>query len=39
MKKFLLLIFVLCSASLCCQAQKDRVILGDEQTSEYFPLL
>lgn len=38
MKKLPLFIFLLCSA-LLCQAQKDRVILGDEQTSEYFPLL
>ena len=38
MKKVLLFIFLSCSA-LLCQAQKDRVILGDEQTSEYFPIL
>ncbi|EKU90568.1 hypothetical protein HMPREF9447_01986 [Bacteroides oleiciplenus YIT 12058] len=38
MKKLPLFILLLCSA-LLCQAQKDRVILGDEQTSEYFPLL
>ena len=38
MKKLLLLTLLLCSAFLC-QAQKDRIILGDEQTSEYFPIL
>lgn len=38
MKKLLLLALLLCSAFLC-QAQKDRIILGDEQTSEYFPIL
>ncbi len=38
MKKLLLLIFLLCS-TFWCQAQTDRVILGDEQTSEYFPIL
>ena len=38
MKKLLLLAFVLCS-SLLCRAQEERVILGDEQTSEYFPIL
>ena len=37
-KKLLLLAFVLCS-SLLCRAQEERVILGDEQTSEYFPIL
>jgi len=35
MKKLLLLIFLLCS-TFWCQAQTDRIILGDEQTSEYF---
>ena len=25
--------------SLLCRAQEERVILGDEQTSEYFPIL
>ena len=38
MKKLLLLIFLLCS-TFWCQAQTDRIILGDEQTSEYFPIL
>lgn len=38
MKKLLLLTILLCS-SLLCQAQKERIILGDEQTSEYFPIL
>ena len=38
MKKLLLLAFVLCS-SLLCRAQEERIILGDEQTSEYFPIL
>ena len=38
MKKLLLLALLLCSAFLC-QAHKDRIILGDEQTSEYFPIL
>ena len=34
MKKLLLLTILLCS-SLLCQAQKERIILGDEQTSEF----
>lgn len=38
MKRPLLLVIILCSSFLC-GAQKERVILGDEQTSEYFPLL
>lgn len=38
MKKLLLLALVLCS-SLLCRAQEERVILGDEQTAEYFPAL
>ena len=38
MKK-LLLIFILICSTILCQAQKERVILGDEQTSEYFPIL
>lgn len=38
MKKLLLLIILLYS-SLLCQAQKYRVILGNEQTSDYFPIL
>ena len=38
MKKLLLLTILLCS-SLLCQAQKERPILGDEQTAEYFPIL
>jgi len=38
MKKLLLLTILLCS-SLLCQAQKERIVLGDEQTSEYFPIL
>lgn len=39
MKRFLLLALLLCSASLCCRAQQERPIPGDEQTEEYFPLL
>ena len=38
MKKYLLLAMVLCCA-LWCQAQDNRVIMGAEQTSEYFPIL
>ncbi len=38
MKNLLLLAFILC-APLLCQAQEGRVIPGDEQTSEYFPIL
>lgn len=38
MKKLLLLVALLCG-TLFCQAQKERVILGDEQTAEYFPIL
>ena len=38
MKKLLLLALVLC-CTFVCQAQKDRVIVGAEQTSEYFPIL
>ena len=38
MKKLLLLTMVLCFA-LWCQAQDNRVIMGAEQTSEYFPIL
>lgn len=38
MKKLLLFTIILCS-SLLCQAQKSRVIPGDEQTSKYFPIL
>ena len=38
MKKILLLLFALCS-SLWLEAQKTNVIMGDEQTSEYFPIL
>ena len=38
MKRFLLLALLLCSVSLCCRAQQGRVIPGDEQTEEYFPL-
>ena len=38
MKKLLLLAMVLCCA-LWCQAQDSRVIMGAEQTSEYFPIL
>ena len=38
MKKLLLILLTLCS-TLCIQAQKTNVIMGDEQTSEYFPLL
>ncbi len=38
MKNLLLLIGLLCFPWLC-PAQEERVILGDEQTSEYFPIL
>ena len=38
MKKLLLLIFVL-SCTLWAEAQKTNVIMGDEQTEEYFPIL
>ncbi len=38
MKKLLLLLLTLC-CTLWSQAQKSNVIMGDEQTSEYFPLL
>ena len=34
MKKLLLLTILLCS-SLLCQAQKERPILGDEQTAHF----
>ena len=36
MKKLLLLTILLCS-SLLCQAQKERIVLGDEQTSPITP--
>ncbi len=39
MKKLLLLISIIFCSSLSCLAQKERVILGDEQTSAYFPIL
>ena len=38
MKKFLLVLFAL-SCCLWSQAQKTDVIMGDEQTDEYFPIL
>lgn len=38
MKKLLLSVLLLYS-TLFCFAQTDRIILGDEQTSEYFPML
>ena len=38
MKKFIFFAFLLCS-TLLCHAQKDQVIVGAEQTSEYFPIL
>lgn len=38
MKRLLFSIIILGSFFLC-QAQEERVILGDEQTSAYFPLL
>lgn len=38
MKKLLLVALILCS-SLLCQAQGERIIPGDEQTTTYFPLL
>ena len=39
MKK--ILIFLLSILCWCyeCRSQEDRIILGDEQTSEYFPIL
>lgn len=40
MKKLIISILLLCTLSLQAFAQTDeRVITGDEQTSEYFPLL
>lgn len=39
MKRFLLLALLLCSVFGFCQAQQMRVIPGDEQIEEYFPLL
>ncbi len=38
MKKLLLFTILFCTP-LLCQAQKSQVIMGDEQTSEYFPIL
>lgn len=38
MKKLLLLALILC-CTLWSQAQQTKVIMGDEQTTEYFPLL
>lgn len=38
MKKLLLVALILCSSFLC-QAQGERIIPGDEQTTTYFPLL
>lgn len=38
MKKILLILTLLCS-TLFCQAQKKEVIVGAEQTNEYFPIL
>lgn len=39
MKKLLILILILCSASVRGKAQEERVIMGNEQTTLYFPLL
>lgn len=40
MKKLIISILLLCTLSLQAFAQTDeRIITGDEQTSEYFPLL
>lgn len=38
MKNLLLILFFLCAPAIS-QAQESRVIPGDEQTSEYFPIL
>ena len=38
MKRLQLSVLLLCS-TLICIAQQTHIILGDEQTSEYFPLL
>ena len=38
MKNLLLILFFLCAPAIS-QAQENRVIPGDEQTSEYFPIL
>lgn len=38
MKKILLLTLLMCS-TLLCQAQKESVIMGAEQTTEYLPFL
>lgn len=38
MKKILLILTLLYS-TLFCQAQKKEVIVGAEQTNEYFPIL
>lgn len=37
--KRIIFILTLCCITLWCGAQEGRVILGDEQTSEYLPLL
>lgn len=39
MKKLLLLVFILLCSTLWSQAQQAKVIMGDEQTAVYFPLL
>lgn len=39
MKKLLLLWVMLLCCPWLCQAQEERIVPGDEQTSEYFPLL
>ena len=38
MKKLVLSFMLLCGI-LLCMAQTERVVMGDEQTSEYFPIL
>ena len=38
MKKVIFFAFLLCSV-LLCHAQKSQVMVGAEQTSEYFPIL
>lgn len=39
MKKLLLLWVMLLCCPWLCRAQEERIVPGDEQTSEYFPLL
>lgn len=39
MKKLLLFWVMLLCCPWFCRAQEERIVLGDEQTAEYFPLL